>query len=557
MSNSIINSVSLAKALPERAHEALKRLIVFLSKSDRIRITGRLCRRRTPDGDQRWSWKRTMIPQVLRLDREVNPHIAIVGESGSGKSNACMALLEMLGSRDAGFAVLDTSDEYVGLAGRLGARVYNCARSGINIFELDGLSAREKTSDLVLMFTRHFKLGQYQASVLNRCLRYMYDGTERFQAHSMQSLMGVIAIFRNHADSRESAALQTIRDRLGMIYSSSVRDSIDMGSVLKGSSVFAMSELHTAESQAIFMEGFLRKLYSTMLEKRQRPGGMFYVVVEEAAKLGESAILSRVVSEGRKYGIGIIAIAQSSKGLARDVRVNSSVFMSLYQREPEELNYVANFIAGGNEGHRFIEVKKALRTLGRHCAVVSMHGSREPITARFPIVQRGRDNAEYRIAELSKDGISRGELLRKLYSRRINYADACAAIEMLLKNGTIQRHIVEGCGEHDGTWYIAKPRNSARHDIMVAIISRELAEKGVGNRIYNGPNGPDIVASIEGENVAYEYESGSKSRKDVLEMLERRRRQYKTILVIANPAAAARYAPLEGVRLIDEHEFFS
>ncbi len=260
--------------------------IVFVTKSDKIVVKKRLCLRRANSGEAMWKWKRRLVPRVLKLNKEINPHIAIVGESGSGKSNACMALLVRLKEQGANFAVLDAADEYVGLSQQLNAKVYNCAHSGINIFELDGMGAREKTSQLVLMSTRHFKLGQYQASVLNRCLGYMYGNVDRWPVPSMSALMAVIAIFIKNAGAHESSALQTIRDRLNMIYSSSVRDSIDMHAVLTGNSVFAMSGLHTDESQAVFMEGFLRKLYSTMLGKRRHFSNMFYVVVEEAQKLG-------------------------------------------------------------------------------------------------------------------------------------------------------------------------------------------------------------------------------------------------------------------------------
>ncbi len=557
MVKQIIVSVNSAMECIYKLPLALKKFIVFVKKSDNIRIIGELRRHRAEGREITWHWKMHVIPQALKLEREVNPHIAILGESGSGKSNACMALLKHLTGRGANFAVLDTADEYIGISKLLGAKVYNCAHSGINIFELDGMSHREKASDLVTMLTRHFKLGQYQASVLNRCLRYMYDNNSMWPALSMASLMSVIAIFRKNADARESAALQTLRDRFNMIYSSSVSDSIDFCTVLSGNSVFAMSGLHTNESQAIFMEGFLRKLYTTMLESRKTPKNTFYVVIEEAQKIGESEILGRIVSEGRKYGIGIIAIAQGSKRLERDVRVNSSVFMSLYQREPEELNYISNFIAGGNEGHRFIEVKKALRSLKKHHAVVLSHGLREPVIVKFPIADRGNDNAEYRISEYARNGISRGALLRKLYAHKIYYNESSSAIDCMVHEGRLGSHLVENCGDFDGTWYISNHRNSARHDILVALISKRLTEKGVSNKIYNGPNGPDIIARVNGENVAYEYETGSKSRAEVITTLSRRKETYRTIIVVASPQAANKYVQSEGVRLLTESEFFS
>ncbi len=535
----------------------VKNIIKKLPNDDGIKIVRRLRKSSSADGESRWSWKGSLLKRRLTLPKEINQHMTIVGESGSGKSNACKALLMELASHNSNFAVLDPHEEYIGMAEAANAKVYNSAHNGINIFELDGLSAKEKTSELVLMFGRHFRLGQYQASVLYRCLRYLYGNAERWPEPSMGALASVIAIFKKRADAKEAGALQTIRDRLNTIYSSSVRDSISIASVMEGNSVFALSDLHTAESQAIFMEGFLRKIYSTMLERRKTYKKMFYIIVEEAAKLGESEALRRIVSEGRKYGVGVITLAQSPKDLERSVRVNSSVFISFYQREPEELNYVANFISGGNEGRRFIEVKKALRMLGRSYALVLAHSMKDPVMVRFPEVRVSGDSIEYRITEFARNVIGRGELLRRLYSRGFYYTAAIRSIDSLVLDGKLHKETVDGCGALDGTWYITKPKNSARHDIFVALISQRLAMKGVRNRIYDGPNGPDIVAGAWQEPAAFEYESGSKSRREVLEMLERRRKEYKSIVVVVNPNAIARYAPLEGVRLLSEQEFFS
>ena len=74
-----------------------------------------------------------------------------------------------------------------------------------------------------------------------------------------------------------------------------------------------------------------------------------------------SDILAKIAAEGRKYGFGIIALSQRAKEMDKGLRANSAMFISFYQREPEELNYIANYVAGGVEGSRFAEVKKAFQ----------------------------------------------------------------------------------------------------------------------------------------------------------------------------------------------------
>ncbi len=77
--------------------------------------------------------------------------------------------------------------------------------------------------------------------------------------------------------------------------------------------------------------------------------GRFYIVVDEAEKLEDSPTVARLVAEGRKYGIGVIAISQRAKALDKEIRSNAATIIAFGQREPEEQNYVANLIAGGNE----------------------------------------------------------------------------------------------------------------------------------------------------------------------------------------------------------------
>ncbi len=450
-----------------------------------IRIVKTFSSKEAYNGDSRWRWKRKLIKDPLAISGGINPHVAIVGESGSGKSNACKAMILALHRKGCRFAVLDPHNEYIGMANQINANVHNCAHSGINIFELDGISPRERCSELVTMLRRHFRLGYYQGSMLHRCLSYMYKYPSVYSP-SLQSLVRVIIAFKKNGSAREIGALQTLQERLLMIQSGSVRDSIGMDQVFDSNNIFALSGLHTAESQAIFIEGFLRKAYSTMLSRRRGKERMLYIIVEEAGKLGECEVLKRMVSEGRKYNIGIIAVAQGAKGLDREVRINSSLFLSFYQREPEELNYVSNFIAGGNEGHRFVEVKKALRKLPCDHALVLSHNLKEPVIARFPPIRFGRENLEYSIKELTRDGIRRGELLRKLYSTGFYYNEVCRTVNRLLEEKKLNQHEVQGCGAYDGIWYISNNVYSPEHDVSVELIEEADADGSAQQGVQQG-----------------------------------------------------------------------
>ncbi len=242
---------------------------IYLKKGD-IKIVSRLKMTRMPDGDHAWRWKNQLIKRKMPISGGMNPHAVIIGERGSGKRNACKALILSLLDEKCNFIVLDPHNEYVGMADMIKANVYNCANGGINIFETDGMSFVEKSTELTMMFTKHMRLGHYQSSVLYKCLRYMYEHNEKASEPTKYSLIKVMDGFLAKADKREASAINTISQRLVMLHGNTISYCLKIEQILNSNNVLALSELHTSESQAVFIEGFLRKVYSTMLSSADR-----------------------------------------------------------------------------------------------------------------------------------------------------------------------------------------------------------------------------------------------------------------------------------------------
>jgi hypothetical protein len=260
------------------------------------------------------------------------------------------------------------------------------------------------------------------------------------------------------------------------------------------------------------------------------------VVIDEAEKLGDNPIMGKIAAEGRKYGIGVIAISQRAKLIDKDLRGNAAMLISFGIKEPEELNYVANFISGGNESSRFIEVKKALRNIGRGNAVVLGACMRNPIIVRFNRCDANSESVEFRISELSRNGIKSEDLLR-LISDDDSVEEK---IENMVSKGELKRHEMV-CGKYSGTWYISSSHNSAEHDIAVNIIGRHLLSVGIRNRVYNSSYGPDIVAYSGGNRIAVEYETGSKDIESSIGMIESRKKRYSKTVVVVNDSILKNY----------------
>jgi hypothetical protein len=454
---------------------------MFNGKIDSIRVgkvVRRLCFKSFGFGNIGWRWKNCYFSDFsIGRNSRINPHMVIVGESGGGKSNAAKVLVERLCASGANVVILDPHNEYLGAADQISADIYDAAYNGINLFDLDGMSEREKASELTGLFRRNFRLGEVQSYTLYRCIMNTYAYLGQFgKVPNLRNLLFTIGVFKKNAKTGEKSVLESLEKRLAAIDSGSFSRSTDIDKVISGNSLFLLSSLHTAEAQSIYLEGFLRKIYTRMLalEKTGRP--FLYIVIDEAEKLGDNPILGKIAAEGRKYGIGIIATSQRSKAIDRDLRNNSSLLVSFYMREPEELNYISNFIAGGNELGRFTEVKKGIRSLRRGYAMVMDSSEKNPYIVYFDRYDRQNTSASFSIVQSARQGIETKDL-EKLTSRICTAQQLSESIAALLAKKQLQQCVIES-GGYRGTWYISNPRNSAEHDICVNIISRHLSQAG-------------------------------------------------------------------------------
>jgi len=508
-------------------------------------------------GNVRWKWRKVFLRDArISLGRSLNSHIILLGESGSGKSNACKTILQEISAKGANFVVFDAHDEYVGLAESLGADVYDAAYTGANLFEMPGRSDKEKASETSGTLRRILGLGHMQAYLLYKAILYTYQISEsRGREPGIRDLMYTISVFERHAKGSELSVLRSLEHRLTPLSLSAHSSSVKAAALMGSRSVFALGRLGNAEAQAVYVEGFLRKIYEAMLAGEKSRSTRFFVVIEEAGKLGEGSMLARLAAEGRKYGIGIVVVAQRAKALDREIRSNAELFAAFYQREPEELNYIANMIASGNELNRFTEVKKALRHLGRGMAVVTRSRG-EPQVVRFAQCECAPRSLSLDLINASRSAIRKDELYRLLASRGFAEPEIAERARRLIGNGTLRYHIVPS-GEYSGVWYIAMPRNSAEHDVMVSLISRHLGERGIRNKIYNSSFGPDIILfESGGKRAAVEYETGSKKVEETARMLERRRGRYGKVVVVVNDAFYDAYSKLSGATVMKASEAF-
>src|SRR5271170_4262732 len=206
---------------------------MFFRKNDSVKVgkvVRRLGFRSFGFGNFGWVWKNSYFSDfAINRNSGINPHVVIVGESGGGKSNATKILVERLCSSGANVVILDPHNEYLGAADEISADIYDAAYNGINLFDLDGMSEREKASELTGLFKRNFRLGEVQSYTLYRCIMNSYSYLGQFgKVPNLHSLLYTISVFKKNAKTGEKAVLESLEKRIAAIDTGSFSKSTDI-----------------------------------------------------------------------------------------------------------------------------------------------------------------------------------------------------------------------------------------------------------------------------------------------------------------------------------------
>ena len=342
--------------------------------------------------------------------------------------------------------------------------------------------------------------------------------------------------------------LEYLKGRLSVLEHLEKKNKLKLSELMNSKSIITLGGLSTADSQGIFMEELLRQIYSYAVSSEDEKLRT-YILVDEAGKLGDNPILGRLVSEGRKYGIGIIAISQSAKTLDKDVRANSSLLLSFYTREPEELNYLSSYISGGSDGERLSKIKSSFRRLRVGEAVAIDYNTMDPLLVRFEKIKNVTEPLEFLLQEFLRKPKMKCEIERNFKEKGMKSSDIEKTLNDLEKIGKIKSFPLFANSEYDGIWYIRFAKNTPEHDITIYLIKKHLESLGIYSLIYNKAYGPDLTIEKNNIKIAVEYETGLKNFNETKDMINERLKTFDKILVLCNNSFLERYLNIQDERI--------
>ncbi|MGC8586830.1 MAG: ATP-binding protein [Candidatus Micrarchaeia archaeon] len=475
---------------------------------------------------RRFAWKKHGGTLSISPSNEANPHMLIFGMSGQGKSSLLRSMMADIRESGAGVIVFDAHNEHEKTVSSIGGTVVNAANSGINIFALEGSTVGERISELSSIFRQVYSLGYLQAIKLEECMWYAYrkcgassrSDTRLLREPVLRDIMAELSIFiKMSKSSSEQNSLMHIRSRLSQLYSSfGNTGSMDLGKMESGITSFSLAGLRNEESQLIYINELLRRLYARMKSREKEKGVGMYIIIDEAQQIindSDSQIIKKITEEGRKYGIGVIIATHMASRLPREIVANASTFITFYSREPQEVNYVANVMSEGM-AEKAYEVKKMLQKLRQNEAMVLSCAVREPCVVETPRAIFSPVPEAVQASARKPVLVSSSELIEGMQN-------------MYLKSGDKTEH-----------WVMDKNAStSIEHEVSVKKIAEALYSLSIKASIINNSNGPDLVAYHDGKKIAIEYETGRKKFSDTARMIAARKKDYDAVIIVVNDAA--------------------
>ena len=528
-------------------------------------------------------WKNTHGETFIFPELESNSHIIINGMSGFGKSTLVKSMLADIYESDKAAIIFDMHNEHGEIVRKLDGHEYNIGNLGFNLFELNGLTISERVNQLSQLFKDVFSLGYLQTLKLGQCMWYTYRklGAQSRESRYIKSvptfynLLQELEIFINNAKTiSEKNSLIHLKERIELINNKVFsKNTGSLSNLKKGISSISLESLNTRELQMIYISELIKRLYSTMHENDKEAGLRLYIVIDESELIIElaDAFISKLITEGRKYGIGLIIVMHRLADMNRQIISNVSTFISFFITEPQDLNYVSDLFSGGDPIKRAM-IKDKLCSMKVNQAMIMSTKIRSVTivdTSNIKIVLG-------KIDKLKAIGSNNNNSIAAMGFDIENNVNSCkisdnTKIYGILKNPVRKKELESFLADYEiknidsmpeidkftvkdnkgqmEEWLMLHSNSlSIEHEVYVKIISKYLKSNSIRNYIYGRHYGPDIIAHIADRKIAVEYETGRKNIISTKAMIENRIKEFDAVIVIVNQDAFKFYKEfIEGI----------
>ncbi len=280
-------------------------------------------------------------PFFWSLADQSNAFLLAVGSSGSGKTELLRVLGHELGAQGVPLVCLDFHGD-LHLAGL--PRVELGPRIGVNPLEVSSggpRSQRQRTVIRQLLHSVVSGLGHVQGDLLNKSL----DEVLASPSAEVPTLADLRAVLRaREATLNERLPARGLLAALGLVFDDAAFHAprnLSTAQLLRAGASIDLSGL-SKPGKVIAAGAILAQIFETLCAAGPLPGrGQLrcFVLLDEAAILGESEFVDVLAKESRKFGLGFAVATQEVQDLSKSLRANAAsaaVFHALTEQEAKE-----------------------------------------------------------------------------------------------------------------------------------------------------------------------------------------------------------------------------
>lgn len=274
----------------------------------------------------------------MDLSTNRSPHILIVGSTGSGKTQLSKRLCESLSKRGVRVIVLDPHNEYKDL----GLERYSI-REIADIIIREIADSRESIEEFIDILRTTFRLGYLQVAVLSDTL-YEYFQENR----GLRDLLNYIEKKISETDNSEIQRalrntqyyIKLLLDHISINENTVSEKTLD----LNRSVAIDLSEIYKNRYVTeIYVYFLIRYIWRIVREKGFSERIRYYLVIDEAHNILSSKIselLSRILRESRKFGLGLILVTQIIDQRIREFMSNIGVVFLMKTLDRDTLDFL-------------------------------------------------------------------------------------------------------------------------------------------------------------------------------------------------------------------------
>ncbi len=332
---------------------------------------------------------------VFLPKREILRHTAIFGATGSGKTTTAATILVKLLEKGVNVLVIDWHGEYCELVKKVGGDIFTPGGEEhpivLNPFELiQGADVEESLDLFVDFFSDLFHLSHAQVFMLKEAVRNAYEsalarGSPPTLADVIQEV-GMIPIRSGWDHETKMALLRRLKKltegKAGKALNGP--STADLHQLFSGFKVVDLSNLGDLTVRSVVAATILKLAYDYFTALGGSEDLRQVIVVEEASNImpprrreDPPGVGERVLMELRKYGVGMIILAQSPAAVSSEVLKNTSIKIVHALRSSEDLRALPSLMLAEDE------IKQRVLKLSPGEALVVSPSYPEPVVVRI------------------------------------------------------------------------------------------------------------------------------------------------------------------------------